>query len=273
MSSFSNSFDKDFKEKRVIKVITGISNTNVYQISKIAKAAELANASYLDVVANTQVVKFLKSFSSLPICVSSIETIDIYNCLAAGADIVEIGNYDFFYEKGIYLNSKQLIKLVNEIKNIAKNTLLCVTIPYYLDLNQQINLAQECESLGVDIIQTEGCYQSKTFKNLPLLSEPSISNSLSTSLLSTYLISKYVDIPVITSSNVTNIFSHMAKFYGASGIGIGSAIRKQNTVYGMMQYIKQAQNSLVNTTANLPFTISTDHDFITQNLLADTVIV
>ena len=91
MSSFFNSFDKDFKEKRVIKVITGISNTNVYQISKIAKAAELANASYLDVVANTQVVKFLKSFSSLPICVSSIETIDIYNCLAAGADIVEIG--------------------------------------------------------------------------------------------------------------------------------------------------------------------------------------
>nr|ARW60560.1 hypothetical protein [Polysiphonia sp.] len=242
MNLYNTQLNNSFKSKQVIKVITGIYNTSLSQITNIAIAAQLANASYLDVVANTKIVKFIKSFSSLPLCISSINPIDIYNCLSAGADLVEVGNYDSFYNCGIYLTDVQLINLIKEIKFLIGNIDICVTIPYYLDLNAQINLAQDLEDLGVNILQTEGCFVNHKSQNYS-----SITPSLSSSLLSTYSISKYVNIPVIASSSMISMFSYMATYYGASGIGIGSAISSQNNIADMVNYINEVRDSILTT--------------------------
>nr|YP_010850980.1 hypothetical protein Ycf23 [Aphanocladia stichidiosa]WGH13943.1 hypothetical protein Ycf23 [Aphanocladia stichidiosa] len=228
-----------FKSKKVVKVITGIHNTNIYQIAQMAQAANLANATYLDVSANAQIVKFLKSFSSLPLCISSIDPIDIYNCVLAGADLVEVGNYDIFYSRGIYINSVQLIKLVKEIKYLVGNIDICVTIPYHLNLNEQIKLAQDLKNLGVNILQTEGVFFYNVSKSLSKLT-----NSLSSSLISTYFLSKHVDIPVITASGITSLFASMPIKYGASGIGIGSAIKYSNNVIDMVNIINEVKSSM-----------------------------
>nr|YP_009398004.1 hypothetical protein [Gredgaria maugeana]ARW67190.1 hypothetical protein [Gredgaria maugeana] len=228
-----------FKSKKVIKVIAGIQNTNMYHIAQIASAANLANASYLDISANVKIVKFLKSFSSLPLCISSIDPIDIYNCISAGADLVEIGNYDTFYNNGIYINSCQLIQLVKEIKYLIGNIDICVTIPYHLNLVEQIILAQNLKDLGVNILQTEGVFINSLSKKMPRLT-----NSLSSSLISTYFLSNYVDIPVITSSEVTSFSASVAMQYGAYGIGIGSAIKNNSSVIHMVNCINEVKYSM-----------------------------
>nr|YP_009393266.1 hypothetical protein [Symphyocladiella dendroidea]ARW61828.1 hypothetical protein [Symphyocladiella dendroidea] len=231
-----------FQSKNVIKVITGIHNTNIYQIAQIAKAADLAKASYLDVIANTKVVKFLKSFSSLPLCISSIDPIDIYNCISAGADLVEIGNYDTFYNKGVYITSFELVELIKEVKYLVGDIDLCVTIPYYFDLNEQIRLAQLLECLGVNIVQTEGIFTHNIHSLPKQLSV--LTNSLSSSLLSTYFISKSVNIPVITSSGISSIFASTAINCGASGIGIGSAIRGRHNIVSMTKYLNEVKHCM-----------------------------
>nr|YP_010619426.1 hypothetical protein PN189_pgp144 [Xiphosiphonia pinnulata]WAX03439.1 hypothetical protein [Xiphosiphonia pinnulata] len=243
MNLSSIQLHNSFRSKNVIKVITGIQNTNIYQIAQIAKAADLAEASYLDVSANIKVVKFLKSFSSLPLCISSIDPIDIYNCISAGADLVEVGNYDTFYHKGMYITSLQLIELVKEIKYLVGDVDLCVTIPYYLDLNEQICLAQLLECLGVNVLQTEGVFTNNLY-NLPKKLS-GLTGSLSSSLLSTYFVSRSVNIPVITSSGMSSMFVSTAINCGASGIGISSTIRSKHNIIEMTNYINEVKNSML----------------------------
>nr|YP_009654327.1 hypothetical protein [Pleurostichidium falkenbergii]QCH39614.1 hypothetical protein [Pleurostichidium falkenbergii] len=228
-----------FKSKTVVKVITGINNTNSCQILKIAKAANLANATYLDVVANPRIIKLLKICSSLPLCVSSIDPMDIYNSVVAGADLIEIGNYDVLYRHGIYITSTELKILIKEIKLLVGNIDICVTIPYHLDLVEQINLAQDLQNLRVNILQTEGFFIKNALKNLS-----SLTDSLSASLLSTYCISNNVDIPLIASSKVTSIFAPMAIYFGASGVGIGSTVSEKSSVIDMVNYINEVKNSI-----------------------------
>nr|YP_010850584.1 hypothetical protein Ycf23 [Lophurella hookeriana]WGH13350.1 hypothetical protein Ycf23 [Lophurella hookeriana] len=221
------------------KVITGIQNTNIYQIAQVAQAANLANVTYLDVSANTKIVKFLNFFSSLPLCISSIDLIHIYSCVLAGADLVEVGNYDTFYSRGIYINSVQLIKLVKEIKYLIGDIDMCVTIPYHLHLNEQMKLAKDLKNLGVNILQTEGVFINNISKSISRFT-----NSLSSSLISTYFLSKYVDIPFITASGITSLFASMPIKYGASGIGIGSAIKYNNNIIDMVNLINEVKSSI-----------------------------
>nr|CRF40074.1 Hypothetical protein ycf23 [Laurencia snackeyi] len=235
-----------FKSKEVIKVITGIDNVDISQIVSIAKAAELSGATYLDVVANPKIVKLLKSVSSLPVCVSSISPIDLYNCVVAGADIIEIGNFDSLYNRGCYISCNQILHLVREVKRLVRNTNLCVTIPYHISIKDQINLAQTLEFLGVDIIQTESAF-IKNRLNILDLHDNNITNSFLlsySSLLSTYFISINVQIPVITSSSINAFSSSISLLFGASGIGVGSIIRNQSDLYQMYNYVKLIRESI-----------------------------
>nr|YP_009396357.1 hypothetical protein [Polysiphonia scopulorum]ARW65543.1 hypothetical protein [Polysiphonia scopulorum] len=253
MSLLSSNLRNHFKNQKAIKIIAGINNTSISQISKIAQAAELANASYIDIAANVKIVKFIKSFSCLPVCISSIEPVDIYNCVIAGADIIEVGNYDFFYSKGIYISSNDIIKLVKEIKSLVCNIPICVTVPYYLNLDEQVFLAKNLEFIGVDLLQTEGVYYSNYSKSLSCINDLHLcfSNSLSASLLSTYVISQNVKLPIITASGVTDIFTSCTSSYGASGVGIGSAVNKKKSLAEMTKYINQIRHTLMNKHKNI----------------------
>ncbi len=241
MSLSNIELSRSFSSKKVVKVIAGINNTKVEQVIKIAMASQLAGADYLDINANVNLVKLLKSFISLPLCISSVDPVEIYNCVSSGADLIEVGNYDIFYKKSIYITSQQLINLVKEIKALIGNYDICVTIPYYMNLHEQISLAQNLEYLGVSMLQTEG-----TFLNNKVNKQLRISKPLFSSLLSTHVLSKYVNIPIITSSCLTSISSNMPIYYGASGIGIGSSVKSQNSLLSMVSYIKDIKCSISN---------------------------
>nr|YP_009399666.1 hypothetical protein [Digenea simplex]ARW69485.1 hypothetical protein [Digenea simplex] len=246
MKLFNTKLNKLFDSNCVIKVIAGINNSNISQIVKIAKAAEMSKGTYIDIIANPGVVKVIKSISSIPICVSSINPIDLYNCVLAGADLVEIGNFDTFYSKGIYLSRTKILQLAQEVKFLVPYVDVCVTIPYHLSLNDQVNLAQDLESLGISILQTEGLSTKNKLDMLSLYKDiicDSISKS-SFSFLSTYIISQKVTIPVIASSSIKSLSSSVAIFYGASGIGIGSSINKKNDLFDMCTYIDEVHHSL-----------------------------
>ncbi len=245
MNLNNNKVRKALKSRSALKVISGINNTNIDSVIKIVQAADLSQATYVDIAANPRLVDNVKHLSNLPICISSINPLDIYNCLIAGADIIEIGNYDFFYKNSLYLTAEQILSLVLEVKLFAGNVDICVTIPYHISLSSQLELAKELEIVGVNLIQTEGVANLCEFKYLNSnLDISNINNTFLPSLLSTYMISKVIKTPIITASGCKNLVSSVAFNYGASGIGLGSSLKKYQNITDMVKYINQSYNSL-----------------------------
>nr|ARW63680.1 hypothetical protein [Chondria sp. (in: red algae)] len=249
MNLFCTELYKYFQSRKVVKLITGIDNLSVSNILSMAKAAELSGVTYLDVVANTKVVRLLKSISYLPICVSSISPIELYNCVIAGADLVEIGNFDFCYKQGIYLTSSEILNLAKEVRFLVGDIDICVTIPYYMSFQEQINLAQDLEFLGINILQTESVF-TKNKSAASSLFNNNIFNYLypsCSSLLSTYIISSQVQLPVIASSSINHLSSNLALSLGASGVGISSIVKQQGDILQIVKYLKSFSH-LVNST-------------------------
>ena len=94
----SKKYEKNLFNKKSVKVITGIDNFKIIDIIKKIQAADLAGATYIDIAAHPLIVSIAKSITNLPVCVSSIDPIALYNCVLAGSDIVEVGNFDIFYD-------------------------------------------------------------------------------------------------------------------------------------------------------------------------------
>lgn len=229
-----------FKDRRVLKVITGLNNFNVKEIILKVQAAEIGRATYIDIAANTEIIQEVKRITSIPICVSSIHIDELCRSFEAGADILEIGNFDIFYEKNIYFTKKQIEDLTMELISRIPNASICVTIPHYLSLNKQIELAKKLETLGVDIIQTEGI-SSKVNSNNYLLN--SIYNA-SASLSSTYVFSQHVNIPILSSSGINALTAPIAIAYGASGVGIGSFFNSSNNIFNLASTIYSIMASM-----------------------------
>lgn len=235
---------RDLDNNQVIKIIAGLSNFNVINVIKTVKAAEIAGSTYVDVASNPKLVKILKSFTNLPVCVSSIDSQELYNCLLAGADILEIGNFDAFYPKHIYFSISQIINLTKEIQSFSKNNPLCVTIPYILSLSDQLNLVQQLQKLDVTMVQTEGF--TNKMQLIPKTSSPIVKStnfSLST-LSASYKLSKYTNIPIIASSCINSLSAPIAISHGASGIGICSALQDLNSINQKVDYINQLKFSI-----------------------------
>lgn len=246
---------ESLESKSALKVISGIDNTTIDKVIKIVKAASLSKATYVDIAANPRLVYDIKNMCNLPICVSSINPLDIYNCLVAGADIIEIGNYDFFYKNGIYLTLDQILSLALEVKSFAPNVDICVTIPYHISLLDQLNLAKKLEMIGINLIQTEGL--ANLSESRYINSNVNISNLNNTflpSLLSTYMISRVVKIPIIAASGCKNLTVSLSSIYGASGVGLGSSLTRLRSIPAMVNYINQSSNSLVSS-------MSLEHQF------------
>nr|YP_010196107.1 hypothetical protein LK014_pgp156 [Gracilaria caudata]UAD83504.1 hypothetical protein [Gracilaria caudata] len=89
-------------KQKAVKIITGLNNFSINSIIKIVKATELGQASYVDIAANPKIISTIKSINSFPLCVSSIEPLELLDCVIKGADIIEVGNFDIFYDKKIF---------------------------------------------------------------------------------------------------------------------------------------------------------------------------
>lgn len=273
MNLYNDKLNSIFTQRKAVKVISGIDNFNVNQIFKIINACEIGQATYLDVAANPEIVSFIKSISPVTICVSSIDPKALYQSVLAGADLVEIGNFDFFYKNGIYLSSNQIINIVKQTKYLLPYTDICVTIPHVLKLREQIELAKKLENIGISFLQTEGLISDASLKKLYATNQLNDKILYSTlmacsALSSVYAISKTIKIPIIASSGINRLSASIALSYGASGIGIRSAISKLENITDMSNYINEmmfsTSQALSDIDGNYPISMTTSNLIVNQ---------
>ena len=152
------SFRKDLEAKKAVKIIAGIDNFDIERVRNVVIAADKAGASAVDVAAKEEIIKMAKETTSLPVFVSSIVPQDLAMAVKAGADAIEVGNFDALYKKGLRMSAEEILDIVKETLSLIGNSsvFVCVTIPGHIDIASQIALAKELEELNIDLIQTEG---------------------------------------------------------------------------------------------------------------------
>nr|YP_009300581.1 hypothetical chloroplast RF23 [Campylaephora sungminbooi]AKU47500.1 hypothetical chloroplast RF23 [Campylaephora sungminbooi]ALN11947.1 hypothetical chloroplast RF23 [Campylaephora sungminbooi] len=258
MKLFNQQLDNLFNNKKVVKIISGIDNLNIHSILQYVQACEIGKATYVDISANPEIVRFIKQITNLPVCVSSINIKALYDSVLAGADLVEIGNFDVFYNQGIIFSPQQIVNISKQIRLLLPNTYICVTIPHIFTLNQQIELALRLEDLGINIIQTEGNISKLISSNLykSSISQDYLFYSIlksAAALSSVYLLSNAVNIPVIAASGINSLTASIAFAYGASGIGIKSEVGKFDSIDKMSCRINEIIQSLDINTSNIKY--------------------
>ena len=61
----------------------------------------------------------------------------------AGADLIEIGNFDAFYALGRRFEASEVLELTRQTRSLFPNITLSVTFPHILTLDKQVQLATE----------------------------------------------------------------------------------------------------------------------------------
>ena len=235
-------FKKHLREKRAVKVISGIDNYNEALVKKVAIAAQSGLASALDVAAREDIIKIAKENTKLPIFASSIQPFALLNAVRAGADAVEIGNYENLYKINSSLSADEVYEITLETMDLVSkyDTFVCVTIPGTLEIEGQIELARKFELLGVDLIQTEGVASSALrasgAKGLIEVAKNTIANTLE--------LTKQVDIPIMTASGLSPETVPLAFASGASAVGVGSCINKLDTQIAMVATVRKIVGSV-----------------------------
>ncbi len=236
---------QSLKEQRLIKVITGLSNFNVKSVEKIAKAAGLGGADLLDVGCDPHLVEVAAKVSSLPICVSAVNPELFPPAVDAGAALIEIGNFDSFYPKGIIFDAEKVLELTQITRKILPNIFLSVTVPHMLPLDQQAQLALNLIKEGADLIQTEGGTSAKPINPGAI----GLIEKATPTLASTFTIAKAIKsseetTPILCASGLSAVTAPLAIAAGASGIGIGSAINKLESELEMVAAVKNIKEAM-----------------------------
>ncbi|KAK9074345.1 hypothetical protein SSX86_006943 [Deinandra increscens subsp. villosa] len=231
---------KSFRERRALKIISGLQNFDKDNVASVVTAADKGGATHVDIACDPDLVKLVTSLTHLPVCVSSVDPSLFLAAVEAGASMVEIGNYDSFYDAGVVFSPEQILNLTMETRRILPYVTLSVTVPHTLSLPDQAKLAELLEQEGVDIIQTEGGKCSNPSKSGVL----GLIEKASPTLAAAYSISRAVKIPVMCASGLSAVTAPMAITAGAAGVGVGSAINKLNDVIAMIAEVRSIADSL-----------------------------
>jgi hypothetical protein len=226
--------------KKALKVISGLNNFDGAKVAAVVKAAELGGATFVDIAASAELVRDIRQITNLPICVSAVEPELFVTAVEAGADLIEIGNFDSFYDRGIQFSAAEVLELTKKTKTLLPSITLSVTVPHILNLDEQVQLAEELVKAGADIIQTEGGTSSSP-QNPGILG--AIEKAAPT-LAAAYAISRAVSVPVLCASGLSNITVPMAIAAGAVGVGVGSAINKLNDEVAMIATVRSLVEAL-----------------------------
>lgn len=229
-----------FNQSRVLKVITGLNNFDAQRVAAVVKAADRGGATFVDIAAAPDLVRLARGLTNLPICVSAVEPEQFVTAVAAGADLIEIGNFDSFYSQGRRFEAPEVLELTQKTRSLLPNITLSVTVPHILTLDQQVQLAEELVEAGADIIQTEGGTSSapRSAGTLGLIEKAA------PTLAAAYEISRAVSVPVLCASGLSSVTVPMAIAAGASGVGVGSAINQLNDEIAMVAAVRSLVESL-----------------------------
>lgn len=229
-----------FDQSRVLKVISGLNNFDANNVAAIVKAADRGGATFVDIAADSDLVRLVRGLTSMPICVSAVEPQKFVSAVQAGADLIEIGNFDSFYAQGRRFEAAEVLALTKETRSLLPTITLSVTVPHIISLDQQVQLAEDLVKAGADIIQTEGGTSSKPTSAGTL----GLIEKAGPTLAAAYEISRAVSIPVLCASGLSNVTVPMAIAAGAAGVGVGSAINQLNDEIAMVAAVRSLVEAL-----------------------------
>ena len=223
-----------------LKVISGLNNFERDRVAAVVNAAEQGGATFVDIAADPELIRMVKRLTSLPVCVSAVEPAKLVAAIQAGADLVEIGNFDSFYAQGIRFEAAEVLAMTRETRRLLPSVTLSVTVPHILPLDQQVQLAEALVNAGADIIQTEGGTSSAPVHAGTL----GLIEKAAPTLAAAYEISRGVKVPVLCASGLSNVTVPLAIAAGAAGVGIGSAINKLSSEVEMIAVVRSLVEAL-----------------------------
>ncbi len=223
-----------FDQGPALKIISGLNNFDRERVVAIVRAAELGGATFVDIAADSNLVKLTRQLTNLPICVSAVELEQFVKAVASGADLIEIGNFDSFYAQGRQFEAEEVLELTYRTRSLLPQVTLSVTVPHTLELDQQVQLAEELVKAGADMIQTEGGTSSTPAHAGTL----GLIEKAAPTLAAAYCISRAVPVPVLCASGLSSVTAPMAIAAGAAGVGVGSAINQLNSEVAMIAAVR-----------------------------------
>uniref|UniRef100_A0A0E0HII1 Uncharacterized protein ycf23 n=1 Tax=Oryza nivara TaxID=4536 RepID=A0A0E0HII1_ORYNI len=248
---------KAFREKRALKIISGLQNFDRSSVASVVSAADKGGATHVDIACDQDLVKLALELTSLPICVSSVDPSAFRSAVEAGAKMASnslLRSYTrFVSEKNC--SSFQILKLTKETREMLPDITLSVTVPHTLSLLDQVRLAELLEEEGADIIQTEGGKCSSPTKPGVL----GLIEKATPTLAAAYSISRAVTIPVMCASGLSSVTAPMAVTAGAAGVGVGSAVNKLNDIVAMVAEVKSIAEALGLPSRNVSSNLRTVH--------------
>lgn len=231
-------FKRQLKQKRAVKIISGINNFDLSSVASVCRAAQIGLASAVDVAADEKVIKTAKENTKLPVFVSSTQPFSLKKAVKWGADAIEVGNFDALYAQGFEFGADEVYEIALETMTLTQNDdiFTCITIPGCIPVVEQIELAKKLELLGVDLIQTEGVKPMKAVKGAPASDLLSVAHQ---TIANTMEIAKNVSTPIMTASGITPQTAPLAFAAGASAVGVGSCVNKLRTQIAMAQAVRE----------------------------------
>lgn len=225
---------------RALKIISGLSNRDPDRVASVVRAADQGGANFVDIAADPDLVRLAKQLTNLPICVSAVEPEAFVTAVEAGADLIEIGNFDSFYVQGRRFEAEEVLALTHATRQLLPQIMLSVTVPHILTLDYQVQLAEELVKAGADIIQTEGGTSSQPAHSGTI----GLIEKATPTLAAAYEISRAVQVPVLCASGLSNVTAPLAIAAGAAGVGVGSAVNQLNSEVAMIAVVRSLVEAL-----------------------------
>ncbi|NEO26410.1 MAG: DUF561 domain-containing protein [Kamptonema sp. SIO4C4] len=227
-------------QHNALKVISGLNNFDFPNVAATVRAATAGGATFVDIAASPDLVQAVRQITPLPICVSAVEPEKFVAAVDAGADLIEIGNFDSFYAQGRRFEAEEVLALTQQTRALLPEITLSVTVPHILTLDRQVELAEALVDAGADLIQTEGGTSSQPEHAGTL----GLIEKAAPTLAAASAISKAVSVPVLCASGLSDVTVPMAIAAGASGVGVGSAIHKLENEVAMIAAVRSLVNAL-----------------------------
>ena len=250
-SSLPAPLREGIRQQRLLKVIAGLTNRDPIAVARIARAAAAGGADLLDLACDPSLVEGILAVApGLPLCVSAVDPALFPAAVAAGASMVEIGNFDAFYPQGLRFEADDVLRLTHRTRELLPDVVLSVTVPHVLPLDQQEQLAVALAQAGADWIQTEGGTSARPVNAGVLgLIEKAAPTLAATHAISRALAAAEVPLPVLCASGLSAVTVPMALAAGASGVGVGSAVNRLRDEVAMVAVVRALREAIAGAVA------------------------
>ena len=107
------------EQRSALKVIAGLMNFDAASVACVARAAGHGGADLIDVACDPELVALAIRESGVPVCVSAVDPALFPAAVAAGAQMVEIGNFDAFYPQGRIFDAAEVLALTRQTRALC----------------------------------------------------------------------------------------------------------------------------------------------------------